>query len=68
VHAVGEIDVSVARRAEHNPVAPSPATKRVRRGVDLSGVRFHFCQPDGDRTLRCLVLQHAAKQLRRNLV
>ena len=67
VHAVGEVDVGVAGRPEHDRVAPGRPAVGVRRGVGAARVGLGLGQPDRDQALGTAVLQNAAEQVRRDV-
>ena len=63
VHAVGEVDVEVPRRAEHHLVALGAAAVGVGAGVVRAVVRLDLGEPDGD----AAVGERRAEQARRGL-
>ena len=67
VHAIGEVDVHMARRAKHDGVARSLPAVGMRGRVCRALVGLHFHEPDSNKTLRAVVPKHAAEQLRRDL-
>ena len=67
VHAVGEVDIGVAGRAEHHRVPLGLPPVRMRGGIGRARVRLDLGEPDRDQAGRGLVLEDAAEQIRCDL-
>ncbi len=62
VHAIGEVDIRVTRRPEHDLVAPGGPTVGMGRGVYGARVRLHFSDQHCYQALARFVLEHVPKQ------
>ena len=67
VHAIGEVDVGVAGRAEHHRVPLGLPPVRMRGGIGRARIRLDLGEPDRDQAGRGLVLEDAAEQIRCDL-